>query len=220
MQSGQPASVVAFKSCPATLRSIYAFSRSLPLPTSPIQLAQSNTLKSITPTSSHHHGYKHVQSSLHDAAAATKLTSVDSIPIHGGHAKAVQFDGSGSIDRDEFLQIPQIASNPLASRMIAIFDEDGGGTVDFQEFVLTSALQLRSRCTMSIADGFISNGELFLVLKMMVGNNLKDQQLQQIVDKTIMEGDHDRDGKLSFEEFAQMVSNTDIVKQMTLEDLF
>lgn len=33
-------------------------------------------------------------------------------------------------------------------------------------------------------DGFISNGELFLVLKMMVGNNLKEQQLQQIVDKS------------------------------------
>ena len=33
-------------------------------------------------------------------------------------------DGSGSIDRDEFLQIPQIASNPLALRMIAIFDEE------------------------------------------------------------------------------------------------
>jgi len=93
-------------------------------------------------------------------------------------------------------------------------------------------------------DGFISNGELFLVLKMMVGNNLKvclvssrmaeipliwqqDQQLQQIVDKTIMEADKDglvslrtpfecqierlefdRDGKLSFEEFALMVTNT------------
>lgn len=33
-------------------------------------------------------------------------------------------DGSGSIDREEFLQIPQIATNPLASRMIAIFDEE------------------------------------------------------------------------------------------------
>jgi serine/threonine-protein phosphatase 2B regulatory subunit len=67
-------------------------------------------------------------------------------------------------------------------------------------------------------DGFISNGELYLVLKQMVGNNLKvgrpvvsltsvhllnisatgwltyavqDQQLQQIVDKTIMEADKD-----------------------------
>lgn len=57
-------------------------------------------------------------------------------------------------------------------------------------------------------DGFISNGELFLVLKMMVGNNLKDGQLQQIVDKTIMEADKDGDGKLSFDEFVQMVSNT------------
>jgi len=73
-------------------------------------------------------------------------------------------------------------------------------------------------------DGYISNGELFLVLKMMVGNNLKvnsvlyphtcllilwqDQQLQQIVDKTIMEADQDGDGKLSFEEFSQTVVNT------------
>jgi Ca2+-binding EF-hand superfamily protein len=33
-------------------------------------------------------------------------------------------DGSGSIDKDEFLQIPAIANNPLALRMIAIFDEE------------------------------------------------------------------------------------------------
>jgi serine/threonine-protein phosphatase 2B regulatory subunit len=66
-------------------------------------------------------------------------------------------------------------------------------------------------------DGFISNGELFLVLKMMVGNNLKDQQLQQIVDKTIMEADQDGDGKIDFEEFKAMVANTDIAKQMTLD---
>jgi len=140
-------------------------------------------------------------------------------------------DGSGSIDREEFLQIPQIANNPLASRLIAIFDEDGGGSVDFQEFVGgLSAFSSRGgreeklRFAFKVydmdRDGFISNGELFLVLKMMVGNNLKDGQLQQIVDKTIMEADKDGDGRLSFEEFVQMVSNTDIVKQMTLEDLF
>lgn len=33
-------------------------------------------------------------------------------------------DGNGSIDKEEFLHIPQIANNPLASRMIAIFDEE------------------------------------------------------------------------------------------------
>jgi len=140
-------------------------------------------------------------------------------------------DNSGSIDRDEFLSIPQVASNPLANRMIAIFDEDGGGTVDFQEFVGgLSAFSGRGGRDQKLRfafnvydmdrDGYISNGELFIVLKMMVGSNLKEAQLQQIVDKTIMEADKDGDGKLSFEEFALMVSNTDVIKQMSLENLF
>ncbi len=34
-------------------------------------------------------------------------------------------------------------------------------------------------------------------------------QLQQIVDKTILEADIDRDGKISYDEFRQMISNTD-----------
>jgi len=55
-------------------------------------------------------------------------------------------------------------------------------------------------------DGYISNGELFQVLKMMVGNNLKDTQLQQIVDKTIINADTDGDGKISFEEFCAVRS--------------
>lgn len=120
----------------------------------------------------------------------------------------------------------------------------GSGSVDFQEFVGgLSAFsskggreeKLRCECqrqagekgqparTLTIVafkvydmdrDGYISNGELYLVLKQMVGNNLKvrrgasrrveasdccrtalvdvqDQQLQQIVDKTIMEADKD-----------------------------
>ncbi|TFY63544.1 hypothetical protein EVG20_g6276 [Dentipellis fragilis] len=145
-------------------------------------------------------------------------------------------DGSGSIDREEFLQIPQIANNPLASRMIAIFDEDGGaagegGTKNYDVGAIDAVhgqkiahdlrrLPVAFKVYDMDRDGFISNGELFLVLKMMVGNNLKDPQLQEIVDKTIMEADKDGDGKLSFDEFTQMVSNTDIVKQMTLEDLF
>lgn len=58
--------------------------------------------------------------------------------------------------------------------------------------------------------------ELPQVLKMMVGENLKDAQLQQIVDKTIIEGDKDMDGRISFEEFCAMIEGTDIVKQLTL----
>ncbi|KAK4078476.1 hypothetical protein Purlil1_11929 [Purpureocillium lilacinum] len=168
-------------------------------------------------------------------------------------------DNSGTIERDEFLSLPQISSNPLATRyartpptsprsarrpsyctrdhilantrpggsMIAIFDEDGGGDVDFQEFVSgLSAFSSKGNKEQKLRfafkvydidrDGYISNGELFIVLKMMVGSNLKDQQLQQIVDKTIMEADLDKDGKISFEEFTKMVENTDVSMSMTL----
>lgn len=75
-------------------------------------------------------------------------------------------------------------------------------------------------------DGFISNGELFQVrilnpsrvtrslllqvLKMMVGNNLKDSQLQQIVDKTILFHDKDGDGKISFQEFCDVSFSCDV----------
>jgi len=38
----------------------------------------------------------------------------------------------------------------------------------------------------------------------------------QIVDKTIMEADQDKDGKISFEEFKKMVENTDVSMSMTL----
>jgi serine/threonine-protein phosphatase 2B regulatory subunit len=111
--------------------------------------------------------------------------------------------------------------------MIAIFDEDGGGDVDFQEFVTgLSAFSSKGNKDEKLRfafkvydidrDGYISNGELFIVLKMMVGNNLKDVQLQQIVDKTIMEADKDQDGKISFEEFKNVVENTDISLSMTL----
>lgn len=40
--------------------------------------------------------------------------------------------------------------------------------------------------------------------------------LPQIVDKTIMEADLDKDGKISFEEFTKMVENTDVSMSMTL----
>lgn len=39
----------------------------------------------------------------------------------------------------------------------------------------------------------------------MVGNNLKDTQLQQIVDKTILFADKDEDGRINFEEFCSVI---------------
>ena len=66
-------------------------------------------------------------------------------------------------------------------------------------------------------DGFISNGELFQVLKTMVGNNLTDKQLQQIVDKTILYADKDGDGKISYEEFVPIAGKMDVPQQVVIQ---
>jgi len=48
---------------------------------------------------------------------------------------------------------------------------------------------------------------------------LKDTQLQQIVDKTIIYADQDGDGKISYEEFCALVdsSGLDVHKKMVVD---
>ena len=53
-------------------------------------------------------------------------------------------------------------------------------------------------------DGFVTREELLVILKTLVLHSLKDDQLEQIVDRTIDELDLDGDGKLNYEEFKQV----------------
>lgn len=48
-------------------------------------------------------------------------------------------------------------------------------------------------------DGFVTKEELLVILKTLVLHSLKDEQLEQIVDRTIDELDTDGDGKLNYE---------------------
>ena len=50
-------------------------------------------------------------------------------------------------------------------------------------------------------------------MKMMVGSNLTETQLQQIVDKTILQLDKDQDGMINYQEFCDI-----IVKSQNEED--
>ena len=100
-------------------------------------------------------------------------------------------------------------------RVIDVLDKNKDGSISFFEFVhglnsLSAGASNEEKLRFAFQiydmnnDGFISNGELFTVLKMMVGNNLTDVQLQQLVDRTIIKGDKDHDGMLSFEEFCDV----------------
>ncbi|XP_047379620.1 calcineurin subunit B type 2 [Sciurus carolinensis] len=143
----------------------------------------------------------------------------------GRSFKKLDFNKSGALSVDEFMSLPELRQNPLVKRVIDIFDTDGNGEVDFTEFIRGTSqfsvkgdeeqkLRFAFRIYDLDKDGYISNGELFHVLKMMVGNNLKDWQLQQLVDKTIIILDKDGDGKLSFEEFSAVVKDLEVHKKL------
>ena len=136
-------------------------------------------------------------------------------------------DKSNSLEPEEFFDIPELANNPLVRRVISVLDKNKDGSISFLEFVqgLSSlSAKAANEEKMEFAfqiydingDGYISNGELFTVLKMMVGNNLNDVQLQQLVDRTIIKADEDFDGKISFEEFCKMVKDLDVVEKLII----
>merc|ERR1712000_526741 len=103
------------------------------------------------------------------------------------------------------MSIPSLSSNPLLDRVLSVFDSNNDHNVDFREFVRALAIfspdvEKKEKLMFTFkmydidGDGKISNRDLFRTLQIMVGSNLTDVQLQQIVDKTFVETDLDRDG--------------------------
>eukprot|EP00041_Stephanoeca_diplocostata_P005778 m.68503 g.68503 ORF g.68503 m.68503 type:complete len:177 (+) comp15990_c0_seq1:96-626(+) len=163
---------------------------------------------------------------LHDLEKISNF-SEDEIRRLGKRFRKLDADESGKLSLEEFMSLPDLNQNPLVERVISIFDTDGDGEIDFEEFIKGISLfsgkgsrDEKLKFAFKIydvdKDGFISNGELFQVLKLMVGDNLQDVQLQQIVDKTIIYADKDGDGRVSFGEFCQVVGQSEVDKTMVL----
>eukprot|EP00357_Protocruzia_adherens_P028928 CAMPEP_0115021606 /NCGR_PEP_ID=MMETSP0216-20121206/30998_1 /TAXON_ID=223996 /ORGANISM="Protocruzia adherens, Strain Boccale" /LENGTH=163 /DNA_ID=CAMNT_0002394017 /DNA_START=283 /DNA_END=771 /DNA_ORIENTATION=+ len=142
--------------------------------------------------------------------------------------KKLDKDRSGLLEPEEFFDLPELAQNPLVKRVISVFDVNKDGKISFIEFVsglsaLSSQGSEEEKMKFAFAiydldgDGFISNGELFSVLKMMVGNNLNDIQLQQLVDRTVIKADEDFDGKHPMVENCKMVKDLDVVNKLTIQ---
>merc|ERR1712093_599919 len=142
--------------------------------------------------------------------------------------RALDADGNGQLDPSEILGLAELTENPLVQRVISIFDVDGNGTVSFIEFLVGLAklaagtsedqkLEFAFGIYDVNKDGFISNGDLFAVMKMMVGDNLTEEQLQQLVDRQMVIADMDGDGMLNFEEFKAAVENIGVAEQLSID---
>ncbi|GET88440.1 calcineurin B subunit, putative [Leishmania tarentolae] len=163
---------------------------------------------------------------LQNIREATALTDAQVQRLYKSFSK-LNRDRSGKITRAQFNSIPALASNPLVDRVLAVMDTDGDSTVDFGDFVralavLSSATSKKEKLRFTFkmydidGDGRISNRDLFQMLSIMVGANLSQMQLQQIVDKTFIEADIDRDGYITFEEFEALAVNSDFGDRLNL----
>lgn len=66
-------------------------------------------------------------------------------------------------------------------------------------------------------DGYITNGDLFDTLRMLVGDNLTDIQIQQLVDRTLIAADKDLDGKISYDEFCLYCKDMKIAEMFSMK---
>lgn len=172
-------------------------------------------------------GHSFTQEELNELQKGTTLSEAQIMKLHK-RFKRLDADGNGEISYDEFYDIPQLKQNPLLDRVLSVFDSNSDGKVDFREFVkalstFSGDIDKREKLLFTFkmydmdGDDKISNKDLFKTLQIMVGNNLSELQLQQIVDKTFIEGDLDRDGYISFAEFEKIVTGSDYGDKLTLQ---
>ncbi len=116
----------------------------------------------------------------------------------------------------------------MIKRVFCIFDKNHDNSISFVEFIQgLSKLSEHSNDEAKLKfvfkiydideDGFISNGDLFKILKIMIGNNLTNIQLQQLVDRTIIQTDFDQDGMISYEDFKRSIMEQNLLSKITLK---
>eukprot|EP00494_Astrolonche_serrata_P031665 UN31934 len=132
---------------------------------------------------------------------------------------ALDVNNTNTISLDEILKkLPVLNDNPLIGRIFECFDDNDDGRIDFGEFVKNLQIfcdlnptEEKFKFIFEIydtnSDGYISNGDLFRVLKVMVGENLIEAQIQELVDRTMLCADKDKDGKLSYAEFKDFIDS-------------
>jgi len=147
---------------------------------------------------------------------------------------------TGSLSREDFLRIPELAINPLGDRIVhAFFSEDSiEHGVNFKQFmtVLARFRPIKDKAPQGLnsreeklkfafkmydidGDKKVSRDELLAVLHMMVGANISEEQLCSIADRTITEADTNKDGEIAFDEFEKVMEKTDIEQKMSIRFL-
>ena len=157
---------------------------------------------------------------------------------------------AGYLTREDFSRIPELHINPLRDRIIEVLIEDNGceGKVNFRQFANVFSTLRRSsakersnssamgtddpknskenklKFLFSIydrdKDDKISKDELLSILKMLVGSNLPEEQLNSIAERTIAElGSEEETMFITFKQFCNTLEKIDIDEKMSMKFL-
>ncbi|KAJ3416613.1 Calcineurin subunit B type 2 [Chytridiales sp. JEL 0842] len=136
---------------------------------------------------------------------------------------------TGFITTEEMVAIPELAMNPLAHRIVSVIDSEGRNEINFRMFVEALSvfakdakreqkLAFAFKVYDCNADGKIDRSDLLSILRLMVGKNLPEEDIRDIVEQTIYEADViDKDGCICFEEFKRTLFSADLGKMLTID---
>ncbi|XP_008563531.1 PREDICTED: calcineurin B homologous protein 2, partial [Galeopterus variegatus] len=160
--------------------------------------------------------------------------------------QALDRSKKGYLSRMDLQRIGALAVNPLGDRIIESFFPDGGQQVDFAGFARvlahfrpvddedignrdpkqpeplnsrTNKLRFAFQLYDLDRDGKISRHEMLQVLRLMVGVQVTEEQLESIADRTVQEADEDGDGAVSFLEFTKSLEKMNIEQKMSIRIL-
>lgn len=147
----------------------------------------------------------------------------------------------GYLERQDLMLIPELAVNPLGTRIIEAFFTDEKDpresveTINFRQFVRILARFKRTPKSQqhemnteekkvdfifkiydTDRDGKISKDDLGHVLKAMVGLHISNEELTSIVRRTMREADKDQDGFIDLEEFKTALGSIDLDEKMSI----
>jgi serine/threonine-protein phosphatase 2B regulatory subunit len=181
--------------------------------------------------------------SIDDIEDLTRETSFKTHEIQRLYRRFTMLDkdNSGTLSPAEFLAIPEFSMNPLSQRILSLFQleqleqtrarniiPEDHVEVDFRAFVKTlfifskdaqreDKIKFAFRIYNVSNDGFIKPGELFSLVRCMVGDHIHVDRLKELVERTLQNSKYqDIDERISYEEFRNIMNENELPERMQL----
>ena len=141
--------------------------------------------------------------------------------------------------KSDLLKIPELHVNPLCDRIIEVLIEDYGTDekLNFPQFAKAFSTFRRGKAEQNAPnskenklkflysiydrdkDEKVNKNELLSILRMLVGSNIPEEQMNAIAERTITELDTDGDLSITFQEFKETLTKIDIDDKMSMKFL-